>query len=75
MMKAVIDRIENDMAVLLIGVDETILDVPLHFLPEDVEEGSWLRIDFRIDEHTTKERYAHNKFLLDRLKRRSNEGR
>lgn len=70
-MKAVIDRIENDMAVLLIGTNETMLDVPLHFLPDGVEEGSWLRIDFRLDEHTSQERYKHNKFLLDRLKKKS----
>lgn len=68
MMKAVIDRIENDMAVLLLGDEETSLDVPLQYLPEGVQEGTWLRVDFKIDEHTTRERFRQNKFLLDKLK-------
>ncbi len=74
-MKAVVDRIENDMAVLLIGPEETVLDVPVRYLPEQVKEGSWLRIDFRLDEHTTEERFRHNKFLLDRLKRKDSDRR
>lgn len=75
MMKAVVDRIENDMAVLLIGPEETVLDVPVRYLPEQVKEGSWLRLDFRLDAHTTEERFRHNKFLLDKLTRKSREGR
>lgn len=75
MMKAVVDRIENDMAVLLVGPEETVLDVPVRYLPEQVKEGSWLRMDFRLDVHTTEERFRHNKFLLDKLTRKSRDGR
>lgn len=73
MMKAVVDRIENDTAVLLIGPEETVLDVPIRYLPDQVKEGAWLRVDFALDEHTTEERFRHNKFLLDRLKRRGRD--
>lgn len=74
-MKAVIDRIEHDLAVLLLGDDEVRLDIPLHFLPREAKEGTWLRLDFRIDEHTTEERYRQNKFMLDKLinKRKENK--
>jgi hypothetical protein len=71
-MKAVIDRIENDTAVILIGDDEVVLDVPLALLPEGSTEGTWLRVDFLIDEHSTNEHFRKNKFLLDRLIRKGN---
>jgi hypothetical protein len=67
-MKAVIDRIENDMAVILLGEDEISFDLPLQYLPDGVQEGTWLRVDFKIDDHTTRERFRQNKFLLDKLK-------
>ncbi len=73
-MKAVIDRIENETAVILFGDDEVVLDVPLHHLPDDVTEGTWLRVDFLIDEHTTSDRIRKNKFLLEKLIRKGRAG-
>lgn len=66
-MKAVIDRIENETAIILLGDDEVLIHVPLRFLPENVSEGTWLRLDFQIDRQTTQERYRNNKYLLNRL--------
>ena len=74
-MKAVIDRIENDTAVILFGDDEVVLDVPLHQLPDGVTEGTWLRVNFLIDEHTTRDRIRKNKFLLERLIRKGRTDR
>ncbi|HZK34879.1 MAG TPA: DUF3006 domain-containing protein [Bacillota bacterium] len=45
-MKAVIDRIENGIAVLLVGQEEKRVDIPLTRLPEGASEGSWLRVSF-----------------------------
>lgn len=69
-MKAVIDRIENEIAVILFGEDEVILDVPIHQLPDGVTEGTWLRVEFHVDDHTTIDRRRKNKFLLDKLIRK-----
>ncbi len=70
MMKAVIDRIENQIAVVLLGEEEIQIDVPLSQLPEGVAEGTWMRLQFLIDEHTSREQYNRNKFLLERIKRK-----
>ncbi len=74
-MKAVIDRIENGTAVILLGDDEVLLDVPIHYLPEGIKEGTWLRVDFLIDEHTTSDRIRKNKFLLDKLIKKAQTNR
>jgi hypothetical protein len=41
---AVVDRIVDDVAVLLVGEDETEVSVPLTTLPSDIHEGSWLLV-------------------------------
>lgn len=73
-MKAVIDRIEHNMAVLLVGEDEVLLNIPLDLLPEHVHEGTWLSVDFSIDTATTAEQFRRNKSLLERLKRKHQKG-
>jgi hypothetical protein len=73
-MKAVIDRIENHVAVLLFGEEEVPVNVPLHLLPRHVHEGTWLSVGFEIDSATTTEQFRRNKSLLERLKRK-NPGR
>lgn len=73
-MKAVIDRIENNIAVLLVGEEEVSLDVPLNLLPDHVHEGTWLSVEFRIDSATTTEQFRRNKALLERLKHRRDRG-
>jgi hypothetical protein len=41
---AVIDRFEGDIAVLLVGSAQRIVDVPREHLPPGVEAGQWLRV-------------------------------
>jgi hypothetical protein len=53
--RACIDRIEETadgrrLAVLLVGDEEKILDVPLEKLPAGVKEGDWLKVDLKGDE-------------------------
>ena len=44
MEKAVVDRIEGERAVLLVGTSERELYLPVRALPADTAEGDWLRI-------------------------------
>ena len=49
-MKAVVDRIENQIAVVLIGEEEIKVDILLVLLPEGTRESSHLNISFELDE-------------------------
>jgi hypothetical protein len=75
--KAVIDRFEEDLAVLIVGEEEDKLVVPLVSLPEGVEEGQWLQVELEddriinavVDEEETaraKQRIAEKVALLRR---------
>jgi len=44
-MKAVIDRFEGDLAVLILADDDQRLNVPRKLLPPKAKEGSWLQLD------------------------------
>lgn len=43
--KAVIDRFEEDQAVLLVGDKERKLVVPRQSLPKGAKEGHWLKVE------------------------------
>jgi hypothetical protein len=45
MMKAVIDRFEGDLVVLILADDDQRLNVPRKLLPPKAKEGSWLQLD------------------------------
>jgi hypothetical protein len=45
MEKAVIDRFEGEKAVLLVGETQTSLVVDRSVLPEEANEGTWLRVE------------------------------
>jgi hypothetical protein len=47
--KAVIDRFDDDKAVLLVGEEEDRLVVLRSSLPEGVKEGTWLQVDVADD--------------------------
>ena len=67
---AVIDRITDGVATLLIGEDEIVVD--LDTLPEGVKEGDWLKVDtagnFVAAPAMTKERKKMVRAKLDRLR-------
>ena len=44
-MKAVIDRFEGDLAVLILGKEDQRLNLPRKLLPPNAKEGSWLQLD------------------------------
>lgn len=70
-MKAVIDRIEGEIAVLLVGEDELTLDVPIRLLPNGASEGTWMTISFELDLKETERRKNKVSALLSKLKKKN----
>ena len=50
MISAYIDRYEGDLAVLLLGEEMKKVNFPRKFLPEDVDEGDYIKIDIALDQ-------------------------
>jgi len=48
-MRAVIDRFEGEVAVLLFGDEEIRVDVPRSLLPPGAKEGSWITVSMELD--------------------------
>lgn len=73
-MKATLDRIEGNMAVLLIRDGEMIkLNVPLTLLPEGYEEGDILGITIERDVSATKDAKGRSKNLIEKLKHKGQD--
>ncbi len=70
-MKLVVDRIEGKMAVLLEEEKGFQLNVPMECLPKGTREGTWINVDFSINEEVTRSMYQKNKELLEKLKRKN----
>lgn len=49
MISAYIDRYEGNVAVLLLGEEMKKLNFPREFLPDDVDEGDYIKIDIALD--------------------------
>lgn len=68
-MKAVIDRFEEDKAVLLVGEDEDIEVVfPRAYMPKDAEEGDYLSVSIAVDREATEAARAEAEALLKDLR-------
>jgi hypothetical protein len=67
---AVIDRITDGVATLLVGADEIVVDFDT--LPEGVKEGDWLKVDaagnFVATPEMTRKRKKVVRGKLDRLR-------
>ncbi|MFA4906608.1 MAG: DUF3006 domain-containing protein, partial [Candidatus Margulisiibacteriota bacterium] len=46
-LQAIIDRFEGQLAVLLVGQDETKLEVPRQLLPDGTEEGDIITLEMK----------------------------
>ena len=64
MISAYLDRFEGNLAVLLLGEEEKKVNFPKAFLPEEVGEGDYLRIEISRDEEKTAEAEAEALRLL-----------
>lgn len=73
-MKATLDRIEGNTAVLLIRNGETIkVGVPLVLLPEGCGEGDILDISIKRDDSATMDAKERSRSLIEKLKRKGQD--
>ena len=71
-MKAVIDRVEGDLAVVLVGEKGEIkLNIPFSLLPEGCKEGEVLNISIERDPEATAQAKERVTGLMDKLKQKS----
>ena len=70
MISAVIDRFEEDKAVLLIGEEEKKVVFPAAVLPEGLDEGDYVRIEITYDEETTRAAREEAEALLHDLQQK-----
>jgi hypothetical protein len=74
-MKAVIDRFEGELAVLLLGdKGEFKLNFPLSLLPDGCKEGDILNMSFERDPEATSQARERVSGLMERLKKK-NQGK
>ncbi|MEI6105028.1 MAG: DUF3006 domain-containing protein [Methanothrix sp.] len=73
-MKAIIDRVEGKIAVLLLGDESTKLNIPLSQLPDGCKEGDILNMSFERDVVGTEQTKERISDLMDKLKKK-NQGK
>lgn len=69
-LQAFVDRIEEKSAVLLIGENNPPIIIPVALLPENVEEGTVVKLRFEVDSEATIEAKEKAAGLIERLRRR-----
>ncbi|MBM6761364.1 DUF3006 domain-containing protein [Megamonas hypermegale] len=72
MLSAVIDRFEEDKAVLLIGDEEIKVNFPRKLLDKNLKEGDYVTLDIKYDAKATKEAQEEVQNLLKSLKEKNN---
>lgn len=72
MLSAVIDRFEEDKAVLLIGDEEIKVNFPRKLLDKNLKEGDYVTLDIKYDAKATKEAQEEVQNLLKSLKDKNN---
>ncbi|MFZ2473365.1 MAG: DUF3006 domain-containing protein [Methanothrix sp.] len=74
-MKAVIDRVEGNLAVILIGESgEFKINIPLQFLPDGCKEGDVLKISIERDLTATQETKQRVSGLMNKMKKKGQSG-
>lgn len=70
----VVDRIEDDLAVLVLSDDEKVkLNLPVDRLPKGVKSGDHLKVTFEIDRESTEDVATEIDDVLEKLKRKKTE--
>ena len=69
-MRAVIDRVEGELAVLLVGDESTKLNIPLSLLPDGCKEGDVLNISIERDVVGTEQTKERVTDLMEKLKKK-----
>ncbi len=70
-MKAVIDRIVDGVAVMLLGEDEHKVEIPVALLPEGAREGSWLKVSLELDQEGEMQQREKISNLLEKLRNKN----
>jgi len=65
--KAFVDRIEGDMAVLLVGDEMDEINIPKRLLPPDAVEGSSLTLRFETNQESAAQRKRRIARLIEEL--------
>lgn len=68
---ATVDRFEEEIAVLIVEPEQTVVNVPRENLPEGVGQGDVVRLEGRVDREETERRRTEIQEQIERLKRRS----
>lgn len=71
--KAVIDRIESGVAVVLVGEEEEQIHVPQSLLPKGAKEGDHLIAQWELDPQSTDAARERVSNLLERLRNKSRD--
>ena len=74
MTTAVVDRIEGEMAVLLVGPSELRVDFPVSLLPP-IHEGAVLKLSIEVDEDEEQSRRQKAQSLLGKLLSKNNNSK
>lgn len=82
-MHAVLDRIENGIAVLLIEEKNAEYNIPAEQLPTDSEEGTWFNVEvvadqlriINIDEQKTKQATDNTMSLMKKLRAKQSKSK
>lgn len=67
-MRAVVDRIEGETAVVLVGEGESTIHLPVSELPPGAREGSVLKLWLTVDRQATEEALEQARKRIQRLK-------
>ncbi len=70
---ATIDRFEGEIAVLLVGPEQTPVNVPRSELPEDADQGDVVRLEGTVDSEETERRRENIQEKIERLKKRGGQ--
>jgi hypothetical protein len=72
-MKATIDRIEGELAVLLVGDGRIKVNMPLALLPEGCKEGDILNISIERDLEATRQARERVSILIEKLRNKGKD--
>ena len=68
--RAFVDRIEGDVAVLIFEEDSRPVNIPVCYLPNNVEESTVVAVYFEVDPEATIEAKERIKGLIKKLQRK-----
>lgn len=53
MISGYVDRIEEGLAIILLGDEEYQIEIPCKLLPDDINEGNYIKLDIQKDKKST----------------------